>query len=71
MIHNKVDFQEFSNWFYDTSVTYASSSRERKKLVAYLNGKIIVTINDEVFWAGTQLFSAVEAYNSITKKFEK
>lgn len=71
MIHNEIQLDEFVKWFGETSVTYASSTRERKKLIAHLNGKITVTINDEVFWSGTRPFSAVEAYNSITKKFEK
>jgi len=66
---HKVTLEEFQDWYESEDVLFVSSSRENKRLVCSLNGDIKVLVAGEVVWQGTQPFSAVEAYNQVTKKY--
>lgn len=66
-----VELKELQEWLQSAELIFASSSRERKKLVAVPTGGFIVYVAGEVKWMGIQPFSAVEAYNSITEKYKE
>lgn len=66
---HKVELPELQKWMQTEEVIFASSSRERKRLIATLNGTLKVVVVGEVVWQGMQPFSAVEAYNNVTEKF--
>ncbi len=67
--HHEISLEELQEWYSNEYVTYASSSRERKRLECSLNGNFRVSVVGNVVWQGTQLYSAVEAYNTITDKY--
>lgn len=67
--HHQVTLEEFQDWYAKEDVLFASSSRERKRLVCSLNGTIKVLVAGKVVWQGIQPYAAVEAYNGITEKY--
>lgn len=69
MKSHKIELEDLQKWIEQEDVTFASSTRERKRLVATLNGRLKVIVAGKTVWEGIQPFSAVEAYNSITQKF--
>ncbi len=66
---NDINLAELQEWLSDEEVTYASSSRERKRLTVSFNGTLKVMVDGKTVWQGIQPFSAVEAYNTITEKY--
>ena len=64
-----IELTELQGWLETEDVTFASSYRERKSLVATLNGGLKVIVAGKVIWEGIQPFNAVEAYNSVTEKY--
>jgi hypothetical protein len=69
MINPEINLEDLQKWYESEEVTYASSTRERKSLTCTLKGNFIVRVAGSIVWQGVQPFSAVEAYNSVTKKF--
>lgn len=67
--HHTIEIADLQKWLEGEYVTFASSKREGKRLVATLQGKLKVLVGNEVVWHGTQAFPAMEAYNSITEKY--
>lgn len=67
--HHEVTLKEFQDWYANQDVLFASSSRERKRLVCSLNGVIKVIVAGKIVWQGIQPFSAIEAYNNITEEY--
>lgn len=66
---HEIEFEELQKWYESEEVTFASSTRERKRLSCTLKGNFIVRVAGDIKWQGVQPFAAVEAYNAITKKF--
>jgi len=64
-----IELKDFQNWIETEYVTYASSVRERKRLVANLKGGLKVIVAGTTVWEGTDPSLAIEAYNSITEKY--
>lgn len=62
------DLQKFID---SEDVTYASSSRERKKLTCDLKGCLRVTVAHKLVYEGINPSDAINAYNSITEKFKE
>lgn len=70
MKHHTIDLKELQSWLNDDpEVTFASSTRERKRLVASVSGMLTVLIAGKVIWSGTNPSTAVEKYNAITEKY--
>jgi hypothetical protein len=67
--YHTIELKDLQEWIETEDVTFASSSRERKRLVATLNGGLKVIVAGTVVWEGCQPFSAIEVYNSITEKW--
>ncbi len=66
---NDINLAELQQWLAEEDVTFASSTRERKRLTATFNGTLKVMVAGKTVWQGIQPFSAVEAYNAITEKY--
>jgi hypothetical protein len=69
MKHHQITLENLQEWISETSVTYASSTRENKSLTCHLNGTIQVIHGNVTVWEGVQLAPAIEVYNSITEKW--
>jgi hypothetical protein len=69
MKSHTIELEDLQKWIETEDVTFTSSTRERKRLVATLNGGLKVIVAGVTVWEGMQHFSAVEAYNSITEKY--
>ena len=69
MKSHTIELKDLQEWIATEDVTFASSTRERKRLVATLNGGLKVIVAGKTVWEGIQPFSAMEAYNSITEKY--
>ena len=69
MKSHTIELSDLQKWIETEDVTFASSTRERKRLVATLNGGLKVIVACTVVWEGMQPFSAVEAYNAVTEKY--
>ena len=67
---HQITLAELQEWYLDQEVLFASSSRERKRLVCTLNGGYIVRVAGNIVWQGVQPFAAVEAYNAIVDKYD-
>lgn len=67
---HKIDLEELKSWISETTVTFASSTRERKRLEATLSGGLIVSIAGKVVWEGILPYFAVMKYNSITEPYQ-
>lgn len=67
--HHEISVGELQDWLTKEEVVFASSSRERKRLVCSLNGGMKVLVAGQIVWQGIQPFSAVEAYNAIEDKY--
>ena len=63
---NKEDLEKFIS---TEDVTYASSTRERKRLYISLCGIIHVTAAYKLVYSGVNIETAVKIYNGITKKY--
>lgn len=63
---NKEDLEKFIS---TEDVTYASSTRERKRLYINLKGDIGVTAAHKLVYYGVNIETAVKIYNGITKKY--
>jgi hypothetical protein len=66
---NGIKLSEFLHYLNEEDVTFASSTRERKRLTVNFRGGITVTVAGKIIWQGMQPFAAVEAYNAITEKY--
>jgi hypothetical protein len=71
MKHHEIDLEGLVSWLNETDVTFASSTRERKRLTANLRGGLTITVAGKIVWQGIQPFAAVEAYNNITQKYQE
>jgi len=69
MKSHTIELADLQKWIETEYVTFASSTRERKRLVATFNGGLKVIVAGVVVWEGMQPFSAVEAYNAVTEKY--
>lgn len=69
MKSHTIQLEDLQKWIETEDVTFASSTREKKMLVATLKGGLKVIVDGVTVWQGMQPFSAVEAYNSITQKY--
>ena len=67
--HHEIDLEELQKWRSEEEVTFASSTRERKRIVGTLNGNLIVYVANKIIWQGMQSYPAVEAYNNVTEKY--
>jgi hypothetical protein len=70
MKHHEVTYDEMKAFLESHEILMAASSRERKKLVASLNGGYSVLINHVSVFGGRNLKKAVAAYNSVTESFD-
>lgn len=52
-------------WRTAERVTFASSTKENKRLLSDLSGMLYVEHNGEIVWSGIEMFRAVSQYNSI------
>lgn len=67
---HEIKLEDLQKWIETMDVTFASSTRERKRLIITLkNGHLRVSVAGTIVWQGTDLASAVEAYNAIAKKY--
>lgn len=69
MKHHEIDLEGLQSWYEENEATFASSTRERKRLTCTLKGTFKLYVNNTVVWQGIQPFAAVEAYNDVVKKF--
>lgn len=69
MKSHEIDLEGLQSWLEEETVTFASSTRERKRLEATLKGRLIITVGGVRVWEGIQPFAAVEKYNSITEPY--
>ena len=67
--YHTIELKDLQEWIETEDITFASSTRERKRLVTTLNGGLKVIVAGTVVWEGMQPFSAVEAYNAVTEKY--
>jgi len=70
-MRHDIELAAFQDWYNEAELVYAFSTREKKKLVATPIGNLIVRVNNEAIWVGSNLSTAVEKYNSITEPFDK
>jgi len=68
-LHHEINLKDLQDWLSEEEVLFASSSRERKRLLATLNGNIIIRVAGKEVGRFMQAFPAVEKYNSITEKY--
>jgi superfamily II DNA or RNA helicase len=68
MKSHTIELAELQKSLEEECLTLASSRRERKMLVANLNGGLKVIVNGKVVWEGVHPYYAVEAYNNVTEK---
>lgn len=66
---HEIELSDLQGFIEKEEVTYASSTRENKKLVVTLNGTFKLYVGNIVVWCGIQCYSAVEKYNEITDKY--
>ncbi len=69
MKHHEVKLEDLSNFIQDEDVTFASSTRENKRLVCCLDGYLHVVHGNAIIWRGRRMDLAVDKYNSITEKW--
>jgi hypothetical protein len=67
MRHHEIDTESLIEWHNEKYVEFASSTREKKRLVATLNGGYEVYHNGKLVYEGIQASDAVKAYNNITQ----
>jgi len=68
-IHHEVKIEELQEWLSGQYLTFASSSRENKRLTCDLKGGLRVIVGGVTVWQGIQPYSAMEAYNAVTEKW--
>jgi hypothetical protein len=68
---NQLELPDLQKFIDTEDVTYASSSRERKKLTCDLKGCLRVTVAHKLVYEGINPSDAVKAYNAITEKFKE
>lgn len=66
---HKIELEDLQKWLQEGDITFASSARERKRLVCSLAGGLKITVGGKTVWQGMHPFDAVEAYNAITEKY--
>jgi len=64
-----IEVSELQKWLETEEVTFASSTRERKRLVSTVQGGLKVIVAGQTVWQGIQPYTAVEVYNKITEKY--
>ncbi len=73
MKHKKphtIELSELQEFVQKEYVTFASSSRENKKLIiTLLKNEYAVLVGSKIMYHGSQASDAVEAYNAITEKY--
>lgn len=69
MKSHKIELEDLQKWIEQEEVTFASSTRERKRLTCCLDGYLQVIVGNAIIWRGKQSDLAVEKYNSITEKY--
>jgi len=69
MKHHTIELKDLQKWLEEEEFTFASSTRERKRLVITTNGGLRLYVRGNIVWEGIQPFAAVEKYNSITEKY--
>jgi hypothetical protein len=69
MKHHTIELKDLQDWLEEAEMTFASSTREYKRLVATARGGLKVTVAGKTVWEGMQPFPAMEAYNAITEKY--
>ncbi len=67
--HHEIDLNDFQEWLTEAELVYASSTRERKRLVCTPSGNLKIYIGSSVVWQGMQHYAAVEFYNSLTEMY--
>ncbi len=73
MKSHTIEVKDLQNWIETEYLTFASSTRERKKLVATLHGGFKVIVDGTVVWEGMQTFAAgykVNKYISVADLIE-
>jgi hypothetical protein len=69
MKHHEIKLEDLQKWIETEDVTFASSTRERKRLTCCLDGYLQVIVGNAIVWRGKQLDLAIERYNSVTEKY--
>lgn len=69
MKHHTIELQDLQEWKEGKEVLFVSSTREKKRLVATLNGGFKVIVDNVVIYECIQPYLAVDKYNSITEKY--
>lgn len=69
MKHHEIKLEDLQKWLLEEETTFASSTRENKRLVCCLNGNLKVIVGGVTIWQGKQPYSAIEAYNGVTEKW--
>lgn len=69
MKHHVIKLEELRQWLIEEEATFASSTRERKKLTSTLSGGLKVYVGSKVVWEGIHPYDAINEYNSITDKY--
>ena len=64
---HEIKFEDFQQWLGENEAEFASSTRERKRLIVKMNGGIKITVGGKTVWEGVQAYPAVKKYNSITE----
>jgi predicted Rdx family selenoprotein len=67
--HHVIRLEDLQEWLAAEELTFASSTRERKRLVCTTKGTLKVYVAGSLVWQGMQPYSAVEAYNAITETY--
>ncbi len=69
MKHHEIKLEDLQKWIKEMDVTFASSTRENKRLTCCLDGYLQVIVGNAIIWRGKQADLAIEKYNSITEKW--
>ncbi len=64
-----IEVKELVDFIGSESITFASSTRENKRLIIDLQGIIEVSVAGKIQYQGTNPSVATDVYNSITEKY--
>lgn len=62
----EIKSEDLCEWQQKNWMVYASSTKERKKLVCSLSGYFEVIVGNAIVWRGRDAGGATNKYNSIT-----
>lgn len=67
---HEIDEKNLREWQLESEFEFASSTRERKRLTATLDGYLKICVAGVTKWKGRSAAEAAAIYNGITRKYE-